>query len=78
MKRGVYEHEPRQFSEDKLPLPSHFTNRSHSRRSNSESPQQADTQSWNDLQFTIPLNKEIDMILLGTIRIGRNSDSSRR
>jgi hypothetical protein len=35
-------------------------------------PQQADTQSWNDLQFTIPLNKEIDMILLGTIRIGRN------
>lgn len=35
-------------------------------------PQQADTQSWNDLQFTIPLNKEIDMILLGTLRVGRN------
>lgn len=32
----------------------------------------ADTQSWNDLQFTVPLNKEIDMILLGTLRIGRN------
>ena len=35
-------------------------------------PQQSDTQSWNDLQFTVPLNKEIDMILLGTLRIGRD------
>lgn len=35
-------------------------------------PGQADTQSWNDLQFTIPLNEEIDMILLGTLRLGRN------
>lgn len=35
-------------------------------------PPHADTQSWNDLQFTVPLNKEIDMILLGTLRIGRN------
>ena len=32
----------------------------------------SDTQSWNDLQFTMPLNKEIDLILLGTLRIGRN------
>jgi hypothetical protein len=32
----------------------------------------ADTQSWNDIQFTVPLNKEVDMILLGTLRIGRN------
>jgi hypothetical protein len=31
-----------------------------------------DTQSWNDLQVTVPLNKEIDMILLGTLRIGRS------
>lgn len=38
----------------------------------SQALQQADTQSWNDLQFTLPLNKEIDMILLGTLRVGRN------
>jgi uncharacterized protein DUF2490 len=32
----------------------------------------SDLQSWNDLQFTVPLNKEVDLILLGTLRIGRN------
>lgn len=31
-----------------------------------------DTQSWNDVQLTVPLNKRVDFILLGTLRIGRN------
>src|SRR5215210_6211364 len=32
----------------------------------------SDTQSWNDIQLTIPLNKQFDFILTGTLRIGRN------
>jgi hypothetical protein len=31
-----------------------------------------DTQEWNDVQITVPLNKTVDFILLGTLRIGRN------
>jgi uncharacterized protein DUF2490 len=29
-----------------------------------------DTQSWNDVQFTIPLNKKTEFALIGTLRIG--------
>ena len=29
-----------------------------------------DTQSWNDIQFTIPLNKKTEFVLIGTLRIG--------
>jgi hypothetical protein len=32
----------------------------------------ADTQSWNDVQFTIPLNKKVDFLIQGTLRIGGN------
>jgi len=32
----------------------------------------ADTQSWNDLQVTIPLNQKFEFVLLGTIRFGDN------
>jgi len=31
-----------------------------------------DTQSWNDVQFTIPLNKKTEFVLTGTLRIGDN------
>ena len=31
-----------------------------------------DTQSWNDLQVTIPLNKKVDLVLQTTFRIGHN------
>src|SRR4051812_559163 len=31
-----------------------------------------DTQEWNDVQITVPLNKKVDFQLLGTLRIGRN------
>jgi hypothetical protein len=31
-----------------------------------------DTQQWNDVQVAVPLNKEIDFILTGTWRFGRN------
>jgi hypothetical protein len=31
-----------------------------------------DTQQWNDVQVSVPLNKEIDFILSGTWRFGRN------
>jgi hypothetical protein len=31
-----------------------------------------DTQSWNDIQVTIPLNKKAELVLLGTLRIGGN------
>ncbi len=32
----------------------------------------SDTQSWNDVQFTIPLNKKTEFVLIGTLRIGGN------
>jgi len=32
----------------------------------------ADTQSWNDVQITIPLNKKLESVLLATIRLGDN------
>jgi len=31
-----------------------------------------DTQSWNDIQFTIPLTKKTEFVLIGTLRIGDN------
>jgi hypothetical protein len=31
-----------------------------------------DVQSWNDVQFTIPMSKKVDFVLLGTLRIGDN------
>jgi len=32
----------------------------------------ADTQSWNDVQLTIPVSKKVDFLLQGTLRIGGN------
>jgi hypothetical protein len=32
----------------------------------------ADTQSWNDVQLTVPLNQKVDFLLQGTVRIGGN------
>ena len=32
----------------------------------------ADTQSWNDVQFTVPLNQKMDLLIQGTVRIGGN------
>jgi hypothetical protein len=32
----------------------------------------ADTQSWNDVQLTIPLSKKVDFLIQGTLRIGGN------
>jgi hypothetical protein len=32
----------------------------------------ADTQSWNDIQFTVPLSKKVDLLIQGTLRIGGN------
>jgi hypothetical protein len=32
----------------------------------------ADTQSWNDIQLAIPLNKKVDFLVQGTVRIGGN------
>ena len=32
----------------------------------------ADTQSWNDVQVTVPINKKFEFVLLGTIRFGDN------
>lgn len=32
----------------------------------------ADTQSWNDVQLTVPLNKKVDFLIQGTVRIGGN------
>jgi hypothetical protein len=31
-----------------------------------------DTQSWNDIQFTVPLGKKVDFLIQGTVRIGGN------
>jgi hypothetical protein len=35
-------------------------------------PSRSDVQSWNDVQVSVALNKTIDFVLLGTLRIGRN------
>lgn len=32
----------------------------------------ADTQSWNDVQLTIPLSKKVDFLIQGTVRVGGN------
>ena len=32
----------------------------------------SDTQSWNDIQFTIPLTKKTEFVLIGTLRVGDN------
>ena len=32
----------------------------------------ADTQSWNDFQFTVPLTKKLDFLMQGTVRVGGN------
>lgn len=32
----------------------------------------ADTQSWNDVQLTIPLGKKVDLLIQGALRIGGN------
>lgn len=34
-----------------------------------------DTQSWNDIQVTIPLNRKTEFVLLGTVRLGGNLTS---
>ena len=31
-----------------------------------------DTQNWNDIQLTIPLNKKVDFLVQGTLRMGDN------
>src|SRR5229473_2490379 len=38
----------------------------------STSSQRHDTQIWNDAQLAIALNKKVDFLLLGTLRIGRD------
>ena len=32
----------------------------------------ADTQNWNDIQFTVPVEKKVDFVLQGTLRVGDN------
>lgn len=32
----------------------------------------SDTQSWNDVQITIPLSKKVDFLIQGTLRLGGN------
>jgi hypothetical protein len=32
----------------------------------------ADTQNWNDIQLTVPLEKKVDFVLQGTLRVGDN------
>jgi len=42
-------------------------------RSSAQTPvPEADTQSWNDVQLTIPLSKKVDFLIQGTLRIGGN------
>ena len=33
---------------------------------------ETDVQNWNDVQFTVPVNKNVDFILTGTLRFGDN------
>lgn len=35
-------------------------------------PSRSDVQSWNDLQVSVPLNKMVEAVFLGTLRVGRN------
>jgi len=35
-------------------------------------PSQTDTQQWNDVQLSVPITKDIDFNILGTLRLGRN------
>src|SRR6267142_3819034 len=35
-------------------------------------PSQSDTQSWNDVNFSVALSKTFDFTVLGTLRLGRN------
>jgi len=35
-------------------------------------PSQTDTQNWNDVQLSVPITKDIDFNLLGTLRLGRD------
>jgi hypothetical protein len=35
-------------------------------------PSRSDNQIWTDVQLSVPLNKTVDFILLGTLRLGRN------
>lgn len=32
----------------------------------------SDTQSWNDIQLALPVNNRLDVMLLGTLRVGRD------
>jgi hypothetical protein len=41
-------------------------------RGQSTSSQRRDTQNWNDIQLAMALNKKVDFLLLGTLRVGRN------
>jgi len=34
--------------------------------------QREDNQWWNDVQIAVPLNKEVDFLMTGTLRFGRN------
>jgi hypothetical protein len=33
---------------------------------------ETDTQSWNDVQVSVPINKKVDFVVLGTLRLGDN------
>ncbi|HEY3027423.1 MAG TPA: DUF2490 domain-containing protein [Pyrinomonadaceae bacterium] len=44
----------------------------HRARAQSAQPVRDDRQIWSDVQFAVPLNKEVDFVLSGTLRIGRN------
>src|SRR5262245_7932821 len=37
-----------------------------------QAPDETDTQQWNDVQFAVPITKQIDFVLAGTLRLGRN------
>jgi hypothetical protein len=38
----------------------------------SQTPSQSDNQQWTDVQLAVPVTKEIDFNLLGTLRLGRD------
>lgn len=39
----------------------------------SQSPDpRSDTQSWNEVEFAVPLNEQVELTLSGTLRLGRN------
>ena len=35
-------------------------------------PSRSDTQNWNDVNLTVPLSKQVDYVMQGTLRNGRN------